>query len=346
MGKFSASTTKVQLKLAINRLKLSQNKKQNLAKQHKHEIAALIQQGKDESASIRVENVIREDLIIEAYELIELFCELVQARLPLLDTQSDIPPELKEAICTIVYCAPRCADIPELASLRDQFGGKYGKEFLFMANGNKNDCVNARVVHKLNYATPDQVLVIQYLTEIAKSHGLPFNPDGISSDILRYPKENNTTTTTTSVLPAIVPPTSPQPTFPASFQPAPFPGQVPGPYPPGVFPPGAGFGFPPGQPPGAFPPGAFPPGYNFSAAPPPVNSSTGSAKPPGQSNIPPPFGVNEPPPSISSSLPSVPNGKPSNKNDDGDGGDGGDGGDTVPDFDELTARFEALKKRG
>jgi vacuolar protein sorting-associated protein IST1 len=344
MGKFNAQITKVQLKLAINRLKLIQNKKQNLAKQHKHEIAALIQQGKDESARIRVENVIREDLIIEAYELIELFCELIQARLPLLDTQSDVPPELKEAICTLVYCAPRCADIPELATLRDQFGFKYGREFLLAANANKNDCVNARVVHKLNYATPEQVLVIQYLSEIAKSHGLPFNPDGLSTEVLKFSKE--TTTSVNTAPPANMPPVQPaQPGFPPAG------GQL-------VFPPGYNPQFPgqpTGYPPGAFPPGAFPPGgYGFppggySFPPPgvsPVNPGAAApSKQTSQSNIPPPFGMNEPPPSISGSLPSVPNGKPGSSGKDDDG-DGGDGGDNAPDFDELTARFEALKKRG
>jgi len=339
MGKYSTSTTKVQLKLAINRLKLIQNKKQNLAKQHKHEIAALIQQGKDESARIRVENVIREDLIIEAYELIELFCELVQARLPLLDTQSDVPPELKEAICTIVYCAPRCSDIPELANLREQFGGKYGKEFLFVANSNKNDIVNARVMHKLNYTTPDQALVIQYLTEIAKSHGLPFNPDGlVSSDLLKYPKDSSTGGPSGGI-----PGPGPQPGFPGSgspvfpvpggYQQYPYPGQPPA------------TGFPPGT--TGFPPGG--PGFGFpviSNRPISPNfNNKSSPTQPSNTNIPPPFGVNDAPPSISSSLPSVPNGKPVGKDDDdGNGGDGGDG--NVPDFDELTARFEALKKRG
>jgi len=343
MGRYSTPTTKVQLKLAINRLKLVQNKKQNLAKQHKHEIAALIQQGKDESARIRVENVIREDLIIEAYELIELFCELVQARLPLLDTQSDVPPELREAICTIIYCAPRCSDIPELGNLREQFGGKYGKEFLFVANSNKNDIVNARVVHKLNYATPDQALVIQYLTEIAKSHGLPFNPDGlISSDILKYPKESST-----GGAPGVGPGPSPQ-GFPGpGSQPG---GGFPGPGVP-VFPvPGGYQQYPyPGQP--GFPPGAtgFPPGgpgFGFPVNRPisPNFNNNSSPTQPSNTNIPPPFGVNDAPPSISSSLPSVPNGKPAGKDDDDGNGDGGDG--NVPDFDELTARFEALKKRG
>ena len=67
----------------------------------------------------QVENVIREDYLIEAYELMELFCELLSTRLPLIDMESGIPQELKEAISTIIYVSPRTADVPELTNVRN-----------------------------------------------------------------------------------------------------------------------------------------------------------------------------------------------------------------------------------
>lgn len=72
---------KTQLKLAISRIKLQKNKKDNNIKNNKREIAELLKNGKDESARIKVENIIREDFVIEAYEILELFCELLLARL-------------------------------------------------------------------------------------------------------------------------------------------------------------------------------------------------------------------------------------------------------------------------
>jgi vacuolar protein sorting-associated protein IST1 len=49
--------SKVQLKLAINRLKLQKAKKENLIKEQKRQIAELLKQGKDESARIKVHMV-------------------------------------------------------------------------------------------------------------------------------------------------------------------------------------------------------------------------------------------------------------------------------------------------
>lgn len=37
---------------------------------------------------------------------------------------------MKEAIATVVFAAPRCADVPELSEVSKQFQAKYGKEFI------------------------------------------------------------------------------------------------------------------------------------------------------------------------------------------------------------------------
>jgi len=46
-----------------------------------------IQQGKSESAKIRVENIIREDINVELLEILELYCELLLARIGLMDAK-------------------------------------------------------------------------------------------------------------------------------------------------------------------------------------------------------------------------------------------------------------------
>ncbi|RZC51652.1 hypothetical protein C5167_020073 [Papaver somniferum] len=43
------------------------------------------------------------------------------------------PVDLKEAVTSIVFAAPRCADIPELVDIRKHFTAKYGKEFITSA---------------------------------------------------------------------------------------------------------------------------------------------------------------------------------------------------------------------
>jgi len=159
------------LKLAMSRIKLQKNKRDNLVKNGKREVADFLRLGKEGDARVRVENVIKDDFSIETLELMELFCELMMSRLTSIQSSKECPADLKEAICTIIYAAPRL-DIQELSVIREQFIVKFGKHFAQEAMSNQNNCVNARVVHKLSILTPENYLVYQYLTEIAKSYGL------------------------------------------------------------------------------------------------------------------------------------------------------------------------------
>ena len=124
--------------------------------------------------------MIREDFIIEAYEILELFCELLLARLGVINISKyanilceelhqletlnidrspfrECPADIKEAVCTIIYAAPR-TDIKELSvvsgdprtfydilEVREQLYFKFGKDLAHEAVHNCDNCVNARV---------------------------------------------------------------------------------------------------------------------------------------------------------------------------------------------------------
>ncbi|KAL2905169.1 IST1-like protein [Bienertia sinuspersici] len=75
------------LTLAISRIKLLQNRRDAQLKQMRKEIAQFLQTRQDAIARIRVEHVIREQNIWEAYEILEMFCEFVLARVPVLESQ-------------------------------------------------------------------------------------------------------------------------------------------------------------------------------------------------------------------------------------------------------------------
>ena len=62
------------------RLKLLEKKKTELALKSRKEIADYIALGKVERAKIRVEHIVREDYLVEAMELLEMFCDLLLAR--------------------------------------------------------------------------------------------------------------------------------------------------------------------------------------------------------------------------------------------------------------------------
>lgn len=81
-----ATTAKVQLKLAIQRLRLLQVKKSQLAKVTRREIGGYLEKHRIETARIKVEGVMGEDTMVELLEVLELYCELLLARFGLLET--------------------------------------------------------------------------------------------------------------------------------------------------------------------------------------------------------------------------------------------------------------------
>ncbi|KAI9830825.1 MAG: hypothetical protein M1819_005350 [Sarea resinae] len=183
------SKLKVQLKLSISRLRMVQQKDTAIAKQQRRAMAQLLEQGKEESARIRVENIIRSDISTELLEILELYCELLLARIGLLEAK-ECDPGLEEAVKSIIYAAPR-TDIKELQQARQLLVEKYGKDFALQAIENSDGKVAERVVKKLRVEPPEQELVTSYLTEIARTYGVPWpKKETVSDDDIDDDDEN------------------------------------------------------------------------------------------------------------------------------------------------------------
>lgn len=161
---------KVQLKLSIARLRMVQQRDEALSKTHRRAMAQLLEAGKIDSATIRVENIIRSDITIELYEILELYCELLLARAGLLDAPT-CDPGLEEAVKSIIYAAPK-TEIKELQQVRALLVEKFGKEFALAAIDNTDGKVSEKVVKKLSVTPPREELVQGYLEEIARAYGV------------------------------------------------------------------------------------------------------------------------------------------------------------------------------
>lgn len=175
-GGFNSHKLKSNLKMTSQRIHLVNNKMDNMVKKRKKNIAKMLEIGKVEKARIMVEHVIRDDFTMEAHELIELLCETVVARLPLLIAEKQCPFDMVNAVSTLIYCARR-VQIPELEKIRKQLIKKYGKEFAQRAERNVDACVNERIIHKLSVQPPNAFLVVNYLKEIAKQYGVDWEPE-------------------------------------------------------------------------------------------------------------------------------------------------------------------------
>ncbi|KAL4179107.1 hypothetical protein AMTRI_Chr13g85640 [Amborella trichopoda] len=171
------------LKLAISRIKLLRNKREVQLKQMRKEIAQFLQTGQEPIARIRVEHIIREQNIVAAYEIIELFCEFVLVRVPIIDTQRECPKELQEAIASIIFAAPRCSDLPELMHIQNLFTAKYGKEFTSAASELRPDSgVNRGIIEKLSVTAPAAELKLKILKEIAEENNLEWDSSSTEAE--------------------------------------------------------------------------------------------------------------------------------------------------------------------
>ncbi|XP_010262217.1 PREDICTED: uncharacterized protein LOC104600776 [Nelumbo nucifera] len=178
---FKAAKCKTSLKLAASRLKLLKNKRDAQVKQLKRELAKLIESGQEQTARIRVEHVVREEKTMAAYDLVEIYCELIAAQLAIIESQKNCPIDLKEAISSLIFASPRCTDVPELMEVRKHFTAKYGKEFVASSLELRPECgVNRTLVENLSARAPDGQMKIKILAAIAHEHNIDWDPSSLA----------------------------------------------------------------------------------------------------------------------------------------------------------------------
>uniref|UniRef100_A0A453LJD8 IST1-like protein n=1 Tax=Aegilops tauschii subsp. strangulata TaxID=200361 RepID=A0A453LJD8_AEGTS len=189
-GSFSASKCKTEARMAAARMKLLRNRREAQVRKMRGDVAALLRDGREDTARIRVEHVIREQNTMAANEIIELFCELIVTRLPIIAKQKECPADLKEGICSLIFAAPRCSELPELTRMRDLFEKKYGKDFVAAAvDLRPNAGVNNLLIEKLSVNKPSGQTKLKVLKDIAKEHQIDWDPSEAEQDLLKPAEE-------------------------------------------------------------------------------------------------------------------------------------------------------------
>lgn len=177
-------------KMAVARIKLLRNKREVVVRQMRRDIAMLLESRQDATARVRVEHVMREQNILQANEFLELFCELIVARLPIIAKQKQCPADLKEGISSLIFAAPRCSDIPELMGIKDVFEKKYGKDFVSAATDLRpNAGVNRTLIEKLSVKTPSGEVKLKIMKEIAKEYQVEWDTADSEMELLKPPEE-------------------------------------------------------------------------------------------------------------------------------------------------------------
>ena len=169
---FDPVKLKAMVKMAMTRVKMVQQKTLNSVKVQRKQLAELIAIGKFESARVKVESVIREDVSLEGLEVLSLFCDLIAQRAASMIAMKSCPPELKEAVTSALWASTHIDSVPELVNVRKQFMAKFGKEFVEMASNNSEFSVNQKVLDRLGLKIPTADACVEYLAAICEEFGL------------------------------------------------------------------------------------------------------------------------------------------------------------------------------
>ncbi|QCE09653.1 DNA mismatch repair protein MSH2 [Vigna unguiculata] len=172
-GWSKASKCKRTIKRARCRLGLLKNKRLAIARQLRKDLAELIQSGHEETALNRVGQLIADESLASAYELLDEFCEFVLKQLSYIRRHRDRPNDINEAVSSLIFASARCGELPELGIIRNLFGQRYGERFATIAvelfPGN---LVNKQLKEKLSVKSVPDEIKYRMLDEIARDNCL------------------------------------------------------------------------------------------------------------------------------------------------------------------------------
>lgn len=189
-GGFQPAKCKTQLRLGTARIKLLRNKKLSQIASDRREVAEFLRNGQESNARLRVEHIIREQNLIEGYDLLFVYAERITAQLTVIDSQKTCPPELREDISTLLYGSSRCAELTDFSHIRPMFVAKYGKEFVSAAEELRPGCgVNGRVVEKLSVSRASGEAKLQMMKDIAAEHNVQWDPAPFEDEIRAVPDD-------------------------------------------------------------------------------------------------------------------------------------------------------------
>ncbi|XP_019430063.1 PREDICTED: uncharacterized protein LOC109337523 isoform X2 [Lupinus angustifolius] len=179
---FKAAKFKSTLNLAISRLPILKNQRHSRLRHARADVLQLLQIGQHERALLRVEHVIKDQNMLDVYDKIEGYCNLLIERVNLMEQERECPEELQEAASGLIYAASRCGDFPEIHEIRTVLTSRFGKEFVASAIELRNNCgVHPQMVQKLSTRMPSVDSRMKALKQIASENSIVLQLEEVDS---------------------------------------------------------------------------------------------------------------------------------------------------------------------
>ncbi|KAK1308112.1 hypothetical protein QJS10_CPA09g00357 [Acorus calamus] len=173
------------LGLASSRLSVLKNHRAVRTSQSRSDVALLLRLGQTQRALLRVEHVIKEQNMLDAFSMLETYINLLLERISLIENHNhrECPKELQEATAGLVFVSSRCGDFPELQEIRSALASLYSREFTLAAAELRNNCgVNVKLIQKMSTALPSLESRIKATKEIASAEGIAIDVEEAVSE--------------------------------------------------------------------------------------------------------------------------------------------------------------------
>lgn len=156
MGLFGKSTSKQTaklkslVKLAVARLAVARRPRLGRRSIARGDVGQLLSIGHLDRALVRAEQVIEEDNMLEALDVIELYCKILIEQAAQLEKPKECSEEIKEAAAGLMFASARCGELPELLDARAILADKFGRDFARAAKEGAHGVVDPTLVRKLS----------------------------------------------------------------------------------------------------------------------------------------------------------------------------------------------------
>ncbi|KAL0395962.1 UNVERIFIED_CONTAM: ist1 [Sesamum calycinum] len=176
----SSKTEKLKMltSLAVSRISILKNIHSVRCSQAQSDVIQLLQLGQQERALLRVEHVIKEEHMLDAFVLVGNYCHILGERTEMIKNIRECPDELKEVISSLIFAASRCGDFPELQEIRAFFTSKFGKHFATSVVELRNNCgVSPKIIQRLSTRQASLESRWNLLKQLAKHNGITLQLD-------------------------------------------------------------------------------------------------------------------------------------------------------------------------
>ena len=169
--------------IAQTKLSLFRNKKIDIIKKKKLEIAKCLKENNLDVAKAKMDSLIREEDAITSYDILGPLLEILKERVTYIISSSECPPDLRAQLDSVIYASIRL-DLEELMKLRDLILRKYGSAYIQKAENNVDKLVNINLVEKLKIKPASDAFLIIRLKQLCKEKKIPFEfPEDVITDI-------------------------------------------------------------------------------------------------------------------------------------------------------------------